>query len=44
MSADASNLSPSGTLTFSDGKPNFFLLKPVIFVLDNRQYPTQELA
>ncbi len=29
--------------SFSDGRPSFFFLYPVIIVRDNRQYPIQEL-
>lgn len=29
---------------FSEGRPNRFLLKPVIRVRESRQYPTHELA
>ena len=38
---DARGTSPD---SFSEGCPSLFLLNPVMFVLDNLQYPIQELA
>ena len=38
---DARGTSPE---SFSDGCPSLFFLNPVTFVLDNLQYPIQELA